>query len=83
MFSLDLATWKYLSTPPEAWGESTTIVLVLRAFKRVKTQVCQCSPLQVEEMRADTGYVTVSNTREEGNYKNKQRYEREKGGYRV
>ena len=52
-----------------AWGESTTIVLVLRAFKRVKAQVCECSPLQVEEMRADKGYVTTSNTSEEGNTK--------------
>lgn len=71
MFSLGLATQKYLSMSPKAWGESTMIVLVLRAFKRVKAQVCQHSPLQVEEMRADKGYVTTSNTKEEGNYKNK------------
>lgn len=72
MFSLGLATWKYLSMAPEAWGESTMILLVLRAFKRVKAQVCQCSPLQMEEMRADKGYVTTSNMREEGRKLQKQ-----------
>lgn len=45
------------------------MALVLRACKRVKA-VCQGSPLQVEEMRADKGYVTTSNTREEGDYEN-------------
>lgn len=47
------------------------IVLVSRAIKRVKAQMCQCSPLQVKEMRADKGYVITSNLREEGNYKSK------------
>lgn len=56
---------------PEARGKSTMIALVLRAVKRVKTQVCQCSSPQMEEMRADKGYVTTSNAREEGNYKSK------------
>lgn len=50
------------------------ITLVLRACERVKAQVCQGSPLlstsQVREMRADKVYVTTSNAREEGNYKN-------------
>lgn len=45
------------------------MALVLRACKRVKAQVCQGSPPRVEEMRADKGYVTTSNAREEVNYK--------------
>lgn len=69
MFYLVLATWKYPSASPEAWAESTMIVSVSRVFKVVKAQVCQCSPLQVEEMRADKGYAITSNTRNEGNYK--------------
>ena len=36
------------------------ILLVLRAFKRVKAQVHLCSPLQVE-VRADKSCITTSN----------------------
>lgn len=36
------------------------MALVLRACKKVKAQVCQGSPLQVKEMRADKGYITTS-----------------------
>lgn len=61
---------------PGVWDANTA---TLKALKRVKAQVCQSSPLQVEEMRADKGCVTTSNTREEGNYKSKRWYERERG----